>query len=539
MMETAGAMESDDPTSITWLFSSVSYYLLLTTILAAIYLIYNQVTDSETWEKYGVKQVTMGLVEERDGYKKLLEEHGDTFGLKRGTMFLVTKDLSILREVMVKDFNNFTDRIGHFNTDTVVSKGVFFLQGQDWRRIRQIITPSFSSGKLKHSVQTVDERAIKLTKILEDYARKSKLVPVKDLTSQYTIEIIAKTAFGLDTDCLGKEDNEFTNYYKTIFKSRGRVMSKVMLFFYRFKALHKFLVKNLKVTLLDGVRSDAVSYFKGILKKSIEERKGLQQKGQEPPSDLLQNFLQANIAEDQIKQEESTPEDWQSNSTLAKGLNWDKLPKTMSEEELIGQSMLIMFAGFDTTATTLMTCLYLLAKHKDAQEKVYKEIESIVRGASPTYEELGQLTYMEQVINETLRLYPPAPIMSRLAAESRTYGSITVPKGAGVMIPIFAVLKDPKNYPDPEKYDPDRFSDENKAKRDPMAFMPFGYGPRNCIGMRLAYLELKIALAHIIRKVTFELNEQTEPKKGEDIVIKGHGILRTEKPIKLAVKIRG
>ncbi|CAL1529342.1 unnamed protein product [Lymnaea stagnalis] len=527
-------MEPEDPTSITWLFSSVSFYLLLSTIVAAIYLIYSQVTDTETWEKYGVKQVNMGLVNLRDGFEKLLEEHGDTVGLKRGPMLLLTKDLSILKEVMIKDFNNFADRVGNINTLSVVGKGVFFLQGQDWRRIRHIITPSFSSGKLKHYALTVDERASKLTKVLEDYARKDMLVPIKDTTGQYTSEIIAKTAFGFNTDCLGKEDDEFTYYCKNIFKIRNKVMSKVMLFFFRYTSIHKFFVKTLKIKLFDGARSDADTYFKTILKNSIEERKEQQQKGQKQPADLLQSLIQARIADDLIKQEEGTTED----AKQTNGHNWDKLPKTMSEEELMGQSMLIMFAGFETTATTLMMCLHLLAKHPDTQEKMYEEIENVVQSESPTYDEIGQLTYMEQVINETLRLYPPAPIMSRMAAETRTYGTITIPKGAGVMIPIFAVLKDPKNYPDPEKFDPDRFSDENKAKRDPMAFMAFGFGPRNCIGMRLAYLELKMALAHIIRKVRFELNERTEPKKGEELVVKNQGLLRIDKPIKLAVKLR-
>ncbi|KAH9508582.1 hypothetical protein Btru_052074 [Bulinus truncatus] len=179
----------------------------------------------------------------------------------------------------------------------------------------------------------------------------------------------------------------------------------------------------------------------------------------------------------------------------------------MSQEELLGQSMLIIFAGFDTTATTLQMCFYYLAKHPDIDAKVYEEIQKVVTSDSPTYEEISQLKYMEQVLNETLRLFP-APIITRRAAETRTYGDVTIPK------------------------------EENVAKRDPMSFMPFGYGPRQCIGMRLAYMELKYCLVHVLRKVKFALNQRTEPKPDGDIDVLFQGFVVVKKPIMLAVSAR-
>ncbi|KAH9509394.1 hypothetical protein Btru_045782 [Bulinus truncatus] len=210
----------------------------------------------------------------------------------------------------------------------------------------------------------------------------------------------------------------------------------------------------------------------------------------------------------------------------------------MSEEELIGQSLLILFAGFETTATALQMCYYLLGRHPDVQNKLCEEIERVIQSDCPTYEELSQLIYTEQVINETMRIYPPVSIATRVAAETKTYGNITIPKGAAVFIPIFSILKDPKHFPDPDKFDPERFNQENSSLRDPMAFMPFGYGPRQCIGMKMAYLELKMALAMSLRKVQFELNDQTEPKKGEEPKITIVGFLVPDVPIRLCVKPR-
>ncbi|KAH9509395.1 hypothetical protein Btru_045783 [Bulinus truncatus] len=274
-------------------------------------------------------------------------------------------------------------------------------------------------------------------------------------------------------------------------------------------------------------------YLRGVLQKSIQGRQEAEKKGQKVPNDLLQSLIKAHNSGEGSNDEESEEKPDSSN------FSWNsKLSKSLSEEEVFAQSLLIIFAGFETTSTTLQMCYYMLAKHPDVQEKVYEEIESIVQSESPTYEELSQLTYMEQVINETLRLYPPAAIVARIAAETRTYGNITIPKGAGVIVPIFHVLKDPRYYPEPEKFDPEQFNEVNKTKRDPVTFLPFGYGPRLCIGMRLAYLELKIALVHSIRRIRFELNERTEPKKGESPKFRGHAILVEEKPILLSVSLR-
>ena len=172
------------------------------------------------------------------------------------------------------------------------------------------------------------------------------------------------------------------------------------------------------------------------------------------------------------------------------------------------------------------------------KEKVYQEIVEVVEHETPTHEDLGKLRYMEQVLNETLRMYPALPFITRMAQDSRTYDSVTIPAGAAVYVPIREIHRDPTHYPDPELFDPERFNEENKAKRHPLAFMPFGWGPRLCIGMRLAYLELKTALVQVLRKVEVELNSTTVPRKGEDITLNFFAFPRPEKPIELGVKLR-
>ncbi|XP_055890424.1 cytochrome P450 3A24-like [Biomphalaria glabrata] len=513
--------------------SSLTYYLSASVVGLVVYYLYKQVWTKDNWKLYGVKQVSLTRIMIHDfkqSINKLINEEGDTVGFHMSEMLLLTRDLNILKQVMVKDFNNFVDRAAIIASNSPVEKGVFFLGGQDWKRVRHVITPSFSTGKLKRVTDLINESGVKLANLLDSYAQKDNLLNIKHIMGQFTGEVIARTAFSLKTDCLGKtEDDEFTKFTKKIFVIPGRIRNFLMLIILQWRLLHLFLVKKCKVFFFDSVSKEADEYFQAILHRTVEDRKQLSRDWQRPYTDLFQNLISAKDAGDkEMKESDGTP----NNDS------WDTLPKTMSEEELLGQSMFIIFAGFDTTATTLQMCCYNLARHPDIDEKVYQEIQNIVKSDLPSYEEIQQLKYMEQVINETLRLYPPAPIMTRRAAETRKYGNITIPKGAGVIIPLDMVMRDPKHYPDPEKFDPDRFTEENVAQRDPMTFMPFGYGPRQCIGMRLAYIELKYCLVHVLRKVKFELNERTEPTPDGEIEILFNGFIFTKNPMRLSVKSR-
>ncbi|KAH9509384.1 hypothetical protein Btru_045770 [Bulinus truncatus] len=515
---------------------NISFYLTIAVVTVVFYLVHKYFMDNENWEKYGVKQGNLSvtyITRLRDGFGKLLQDNGDTVGLKNMQMMLVTKDLSLLREVFIKDFNNFIDRPRAPATLSHVAKSLIFLKGQDWRRVRHIISPAYSSGKLKNIYKIIDDRAIKLAQVLEEYARKDKLVPVKHNAGQFTGEVIARSAFGLNSDCQGSEDDEFIHNCKKFFKLQSKSLNFLLLLFMVFPGVQSFLVKTLKWRLFDSFSEEADTYFNSVLSTSIQSRLEAESKGHSVPSDLLQNFIHAkkSIVDDTSHEHESSD----ARIGLASSV---QLPKTMSEEELLGQSLIVIFAGFETASTVLQMCYYMLAKYPEHQEKVYEEIERIIQSESPSYEELSHLTYLDQFINETLRLYPPTSIISRQAAETRTYGSVTIPKGAAVIIPLFSILKDPRYYPDPEVFDPERFSEENKAKRDPMTFIPFGYGPHLCIGMRLVYLELKTALVHSLRKVRFELNQETEPKPGLEPTFRDLGLLIPEKPFILCVRTR-
>ncbi|GFR31809.1 cytochrome P450 3A8 [Trichonephila clavata] len=182
--------------------------------------------------------------------------------------------------------------------------------------------------------------------------------------------------------------------------------------------------------------------------------------------------------------------------------------------ELVAQCIMFFIAGYETTAFTLSFATYMLALHPDIQDKLYEEIVDTLNSTNGelTYEALQNMKYLDSIISETLRLYPPTIRLERMAVADYKLGDtgITIPKGMLINIPTYAMHRDPKLFPDPEKFDPDRFTAEERVKRDPYAYLPFGAGPRNCVGMRFALMEIKVCLALFI--ANFKINRCPQTK---------------------------
>uniref|UniRef100_A0A2P2I7R7 Cytochrome P450 6k1-like n=1 Tax=Hirondellea gigas TaxID=1518452 RepID=A0A2P2I7R7_9CRUS len=183
------------------------------------------------------------------------------------------------------------------------------------------------------------------------------------------------------------------------------------------------------------------------------------------------------------------------------------LQPVLTEEVITAQCVLFYMAGYDTTATTLSFVSYCLALHPGIQQRLMQEIEDVIEQCCPgdsavTYEAIQQMTYLEMVFAETLRLYPPAPRVDRRCTKEYILPgtNVTIEVGTKITIPIYSIHRDSRYYPDPERFDPERFTSENKARRPQIVYMPFGSGPRNCIGKRFALMEAKIALVQLLQE---------------------------------------
>jgi cytochrome P450 len=175
------------------------------------------------------------------------------------------------------------------------------------------------------------------------------------------------------------------------------------------------------------------------------------------------------------------------------------------DRSLRDQILTLFFAGHETTATTLTWLHYLLSQHPEVRARMQDEISRVLGSAVPTMESLDALTYTDQVINETLRLYSPIHSISRVALEDDTIGGYFIPAGAMIYVSLYATHRLPQIWPEPDKFDPERFAPEADRGRPRFAFIPFAAGHRNCIGASAAAVETKLAAALLAQRYVLDL----------------------------------
>ncbi|KAI4464332.1 cytochrome p450 family 4 [Holotrichia oblita] len=209
--------------------------------------------------------------------------------------------------------------------------------------------------------------------------------------------------------------------------------------------------------------------------------------------------------------------------------------KVLNDIDIRQEVDTFMFEGHDTTSASLSWTLLLLGNHPDIQERVFEEVRNVLHDKlTPTsINELNEFKYLERVIKESLRLYPSVPAIIRHTKEEIQIDEYKIPPNVDVVLLIYCVHRDPKVYPNPEKFDPDRFLPENCVNRHPYAYVPFSAGSRNCVGQKFALYEEKTILASIINRY-----KVTAAKRMEDIQANVDLILRPKRGVLLAFERR-
>ncbi|XP_033761672.1 cytochrome P450 3A8-like isoform X2 [Pecten maximus] len=461
----------DVPTWLQWV-------LLLVGMIVA-YVVFMS-WDHNTFKKMGIDGPKPNPVfgNFRTLFKEGVVQADMTFYKKYGRIFgtfesrhpiLYIAEPKLLKEIMVKQFNSFVNRRGSFAdvVDVELSQMLTLLKDDHWRNVRNIMTPTFSAKKLRQMTPLINSAGDRMMENIESKIATDEDIDIHKLLSAFTMDVIASTGFGLKVDAQKNPDDPFM---KNAFLFRD---SK---WFATIGILSMFLPVLARIPRLLGISfvKKASTFFVKATKNALKERRA----NPGVYTDFMSIMADAEDTEEQDKTSGKT---------------------VLTESEIASQAVLFFLAGYDTTASTLTFVTYHFCIYPDICDKVIQEIDEKLGKATPNYDNVHELTYLEMCIHETMRLFPLASRIDRVASRDVTIGNIEIPKGMIVNIPVGAIQRDPEFWPEPEKFIPERFSAEAKAKMDPFVFLPFGAGPRNCIGLRLALLEMKMAIARILQ----------------------------------------
>lgn len=425
-------------------------------------------------------------------------------------------DPDVLRRILVKDFSDFQDRELNFPLDPLQKNGLFFLKGDHWRFVRSVLTPTFTSGKMRGMNPLIQKCVNSLQTNFQRYADSGESFTAKTLFGAYSMDVIASVAFGLDTDSQNDPHNPFVIHAQECFKFN--MWNPMLWIFVAFPAVAQLLVK------LGGglLPKSARNFFTDILSRTISERKN----ERKARLDFLQLIIDAR------KEELSSEKHEVDFDTSALATDIDR--KGLSDIEIIAQAFLVMIAGYETTGTALTFTAYSFATNPEWQDKVIAEVDTVLKGEAPTYDNVLKLETLEMCVTESLRCHPPIIRSFRSADKEVLVDGHVFPKDCAISIPIYSIHHDPDLYPDHETYDPSRFSPERRHEIHPYAYLPFGIGPRNCVGMRLAQMEIRMAMAQLLQKFKFVTCDETliPMRPAEDNLT---GINKPAKPIQLKV----
>nr|ATU82874.1 secreted Cytochrome-like protein [Pristhesancus plagipennis] len=398
---------------------------------------------------------------------------------------LILRDPEIIKKILIKDFAHFTSR-NNSPAAGFLQKHLFNAEGDLWRALRTKLTPTFTSGKLKAMFNLFKECSTKLDEHFKQLADNEENIDVKDWMSRFTTDIICTCAFGLETNSLDKPDNKLNQLGQTIFKPFPLkvILLRLLLFTIPYiRKLTKFRLdsKELEIDLLKII-TDTVTYRE---QNNIRRNDFL---------DLLIDIMNNdNLSIDGKLGKHVSEHQHESADNLK-----------MDLKLMTAQSFVFFAAGFETSSSVQANCLYELALNQEIQDKLRDEIDKVLKNYNGeiTYQGLQEMPYLEQVIFETMRKYPTLPFLNRLCTKDYQIPetNLVIDKGTRIIVPVYALHHDPKFYPDPDKFIPERFAPENKSSIPSCAYLPFGEGPRICIGMRFGLLQTKTGIVTTLSK---------------------------------------
>jgi cytochrome P450 len=394
----------------------------------------------------------------------LEESYGDISRFEMGPIptYMVT-DPDAIERILVSDADGF--RKPAFQGDALgelLGEGLLLSEGETWERQRDLAQPAFSMRRLLGLSDRITDHATAMT----DGWGAGETIDVETEMARVTLRVILDLMMGVELP----EDRIDT--VQSQLEPLGRRFEPDPL---------RYAIPDWVPMPGDAEYEAAIGTLDDVLDEIIERRRGTDgdPSADDGPMDFLSVLLRAQGRGEQ------------------------------SAQQLRDEMMTMLLAGHDTTALTLTYTLFLLSEHTEVRERVEREVDEQLDGSEPTAADVREFEYLEWVINEAMRLYPPVFALFRTPEEPVELCGYTVPEDGSVMLPQWGVHRSARYWDDPEAFDPERFSPDRQEDRPRFAFFPFGGGPRHCIGKHLAMLEAQLILATMISEYRLEFEGET------------------------------
>ena len=397
------------------------------------------------------------------------------------TPIIVLRDLDLIKAVSMKHVEQFPDHrpMVDRKVDPMLGGTLFLLNGDQWKDHRNMLSPTFTSSKIKTMFKLMSECASRFAEHLPEEQRE---IEMKGLLTKYTNDVIASCVYNASVDSIKEPDNAFYVYGK-IGTSMATFKKSTMMLVHRNAP---WLAELLRLRILD---SYVAKFFHDQVADQVETRKRTGARR----SDFLQLFMDSN------KKREPGRE--------------------MTVEEMASHAFTFFLGGFESVSAQTSIVAHLLAENPDVQERLQQEIDETLmnNNGELNYDTLHEMKYLDAVISEALRLFPIATFTDRMCVKDFELPParpgdkpFTVKPGMNVWIPVIGIHRDPNYYENPLKFDPDRFYENHKtSSSNTGAYIPFGLGPRMCIGNRFALTKMKVLLCYILAKCSVKLTPRT------------------------------
>jgi len=495
-------------------------YLWIIGIAVAAYALYKYITRNfDYFEKIGLKYIkpfsNLSWLFSKDSslgdmindiYNKFPDEKIiGVFDFSK-PIYLI-RDPELIKKLAVKDFDHFQDHqnVIDVEVDPLLGNVLTMLKGQKWKDMRSTLSPAFTGKKMRLMFDLVTDCSDQVSK---HFLKKTTdgvelILDMKDVFSKFTTDVIATCSFGIQVDSFQHPDNEFFTMGKSV---SNFTKSTAFIKFLMFRLMPK-VANKLKLRLLG---SKITTFFNSLILDTMRLREA--QDIVRP--DMINLIMQ--VRKGGLKKENENDEEVIDGYATVTEYNIGKAESIWSDNELVAQCLMFFLAGFETSSTLLSFLTNELALNPDIQRKLCDDIDQVsdnLQGKKLSYEVLQSMKYLDAVISETLRKWPPAILTDRLCNKdySLEYDDkkITIKKGQLIWIPILGLHTNPDHFPNPEKFDPSRYNEDNVGSIIPGTYIPFGIGPRNCIGSRFALMQIKSILFYMLKEFTFEICEKT------------------------------